>query len=230
MQVVLIIFVVLILVGIYLYVTIRDRKLLRTVTELHRGTTSEREFILMLLKSGIPAKAIFHDLYVAQRQGRYAQIDLIIATKVGLIVVEVKDYSGWIYGSGKQQQWTQVLAYGREKYRFYNPILQNNKHIVDLKKYIHLEAVPCFSVVVFFGNCRLKEVNFIPSNTYLVTSDRALEAINHIINNNRPFEYPNKREVAKLLRESVINGSRVDVQQRHVHNVTEMLGKNRIYD
>lgn len=230
MQIGIVIFGVIVLVGIYLYVTIRDRKLLRTVTELHRGTQSERELILMLLKSGIPAQSIFHDLYVSQSNGKYAQIDLIIATKVGLLVVEVKDYSGWIYGSGKQQQWTQVLAYGKQKYRFYNPILQNNKHIIDLKKYRHLEAIPCFSVVVFFGNCRLKEINFVPSNAYLVTSDRALDAINHIINNNRPFEYPNKREVAKLLRESVTNGSSPDIQKRHVLNVTEMLGKNRIFD
>lgn len=58
-----------------------------------------------------------------------SQIDVVVATNVGIIVFEVKDYSGWIYGNGNQQKWTQVLSHGREKYRFYNPILQNRSHI-----------------------------------------------------------------------------------------------------
>lgn len=93
----------------------KDRTLLRTVTDLSRGTWSERDLVLKLLKHGIPPLILFHDLYVKKRSGRFAQIDLVLPTKVGIIVFEVKDYSGWIFGKGYQNYWTQVLAYGEEK-------------------------------------------------------------------------------------------------------------------
>jgi hypothetical protein len=55
----------------------------------------------------------------------------------------IKDYSGWIFGKGNQTKWTQVLAYGREKYCFYNPIMQNNGHISALRKQLkQFEQIP----------------------------------------------------------------------------------------
>ena len=67
---------------------------------------------------------------------------------------------GMIFGSGNNTNWTQVLSYGRKKYKFYNPIKQNNNHIKELRKTLkQFEEVPFFSVIVFFGDCELKEVN-----------------------------------------------------------------------
>ncbi len=102
----------------------RNQNLLKSATGLHRGTRSERELVLKLLKNGVPSHAIYHDLYLQTRPGKYSQIDLVVTSEVGIIVFEVKDFAGWIFGSGNHTQWTQVLAYGRIKHRFYNPILQ----------------------------------------------------------------------------------------------------------
>ena len=98
--------------SIAVYRKLRDRILLRTVTESNRGTRSERDLVLKLLKYGVPAQTIFHDLYVKKPNGNYSQIDLVVVTKVGVIVFEVKDYKGWIFGDVNQTQWTQILAYG----------------------------------------------------------------------------------------------------------------------
>ncbi|MBI1341917.1 MAG: hypothetical protein GC171_03170 [Terrimonas sp.] len=76
------------------------------------------------------------------------QIDHIIIRKTGIFVIETKNYSGQIYGRDNQKEWTQVLAYGREKHRFYNPILQNKSHIYALSKIVHRKD--CFiSIIVF---------------------------------------------------------------------------------
>ena len=53
----------------------RNAKLLATVTCPSRGTKAEKDLILKLLKSGILAGAIFHDLYVRKRSGDFSQID-----------------------------------------------------------------------------------------------------------------------------------------------------------
>lgn len=95
----------------------KNMALLRTVTDTNRGTWSERKLILKLLKHNIPAITIYHDLYVERYNGQYSQIDAVVVTKAGIIVFEVKDYSGWIFGKGYQNYWTQVLAYGKENYR-----------------------------------------------------------------------------------------------------------------
>ena len=97
----------------------RERELISSVTSLDRGTSSERSLILRLLKKDFPSVTIYHDLIIKKDNGDFSQIDLVLVTSEGIIVIEVKDYSGWIYGSGNNTNWTKVLSYGRKKYKFY---------------------------------------------------------------------------------------------------------------
>jgi hypothetical protein len=209
----------------------RNKELLETVTRSNRGTATERVLVLNLLKNGIPAQTIFHDLYVRKPNGIYSQIDLVVVTSVGVIVFEVKELSGWIFGNGNHSQWTQVLAYGKEKFRFYNPIMQNNNHIQILKKQLkQFEKIPFFSIVVFYGDCVLKEVNFIPNGTFLVKWDRVIEVMKKITNENILAPYTNKREVVNLLKSAVLNGENEEIIKQHIKNIKDMLGKERIFD
>lgn len=153
---IILVFILLSIAVILVYTEIKDRKLLKTVTSLNRGRSSERKMVLKILKSGIKPTAIFHDIYLNNGNDRYSQIDLVVATKVGIVVFEIKEYSGWIFGNENQINWTQILAYGRQKYKFYNPILQNKKHVEDLKKFYHFEDIPIFSMIVFLANANLK--------------------------------------------------------------------------
>ncbi|MDR1006402.1 MAG: NERD domain-containing protein [Bacteroidales bacterium] len=207
-----------------------DRKLLETVTNLDRGTNAERDMVLKFLKHGIASQTIFHDLYLKKYNGNFSQIDLVVATKVGIIVFEIKDYSGWIFGNGYHSQWTQILAYGKQKYRFYNPIMQNNKHITELKKQLKQTNVPFFSVIVFYGDCVLKDISFVPDRTYIVKQTRVFDVIDFIMKNNIPAHYTNKIEVINILKEAVKNGESKDIRIQHIENINDMLGKDRIFD
>lgn len=230
MEILSIFFLLIFIVGaLFLYRKTRDAKLLKTVTELSRGTKSERDLVLKLLKFGIPAQTIFHDLYLQKYNGNFSQIDLVVPTKVGIIVFEIKDYSGWIFGTGRQPQWTKVLAYGKQKYRFYNPIMQNNKHIDDLRKQLN-ENVPFYSVVVFYGDCELKDISFVPEGTFIVKSKRVLEVMRIIMNENMPANYTDKHNVVRVLKESVKNGESKLTQSQHIENIRDMIGKDRIFD
>jgi len=222
---------VLLMLGIPIIRKIRDRKLLRSVTSPNRGTKSERDLILMLLKHGIPAQTIFHDLCVEKYNGHLSQIDVVVATTEGIIVFEVKDYSGWIYGNGNHSHWTKVLAYGKQKYRFYNPIKQNKNHIETLRRQLgQLDRIPFFSIIVFFGDCELKEINFVPEGTFLVKSSRIFEVLKLIKTNNEAAPYTNKREIVHLLRQAVANGGNVSNIGKHIENIHDMLGKDRIFE
>ncbi|HYF67819.1 MAG TPA: NERD domain-containing protein [Ohtaekwangia sp.] len=218
-------------IGFIIYEKVRDQRLLKSVTNKSRGTKSERDLVLMLIKYGISKQHIFHDLYVEKGEDEFSQTDLVILTKVGIIVFEVKDYSGWIYGNGNQSQWTKVLAYGKQKYLFYNPIRQNNTHISELRRQLYqFENIPFYSVIVFFGDCVLKNINFVPNGTFIVKSKRVLEAVRKILRDNQPYIYSNENEIIWILREAVTNGGNLKNQTHHSENIKDMLGTHRIFD
>ena len=207
----------------------RDRELISSVTSLNRGTNSELLLILQLLKNGFPSVTIYHDLIIKKENGQFSQIDLVLVTSEGIIVFEVKKYSGWIFGSGNNTNWTQVLSYGKKKYKFYNPIKQNNNHISELKKTLkQFENIPFFSVIIFFGDCELKEINYVPKGTYLVKSHRVFEVLN-LIKDEDYAQYTNKREVVDKLKELVSFGENVEHQKRHIENIKDMVGDDRIF-
>lgn len=216
--------IIILLVSYLIFTKIRDRKLLETVTKTNRGTYSERKLVLKLLKFGIPAQTIFHDLYVRNYTRNYSQIDLVVATKVGMLVFEIKDYSGWIYGSDSPK-WTQVLAYGKEKFKFYNPIMQNKKHIADLKKQLkQFENIPFYSIIVFYGNSVLKDFGHVPYGTFIIKPNSVRKLIKDILNKAEPAQYSDKREIVKILKEAVQNGESKEIQSQHIENIRNMFG------
>jgi hypothetical protein len=218
-------------IGYIVYGKIRNARLLQSVTNKTRGTKSERDLVLKLLKYGISKQNIFHDLFVEKQKNEFSQTDLVVVTKVGIIVFEVKDYSGWIFGNGNQSQWTKVLAYGKQKYLFYNPIMQNNTHIVELKRKLHqFENIPFYSLIVFYGDCELKDINFVPKGIYIAKSRRVLEVVRNILRDNEPITYSNETEVIRILREAVANGGNKINQIQHSENIKDMLGTHRIFD
>ena len=97
-----------------------------------QGLTKAEE-IFPKIKEKIVVKVGLFCGYIQKPNREYTQIDVAVATKAGIIVFEVKDYSGWIFGNEHQKYWTQILAFGKEKHRFYNPVMQNYGHIQAIR-------------------------------------------------------------------------------------------------
>jgi hypothetical protein len=112
-----------------------------------KGATGELRVKLSLGKDTPNEKYVINDLLL-YNDNKSHQIDHIIIKKTGVFVIETKNYSGRIYGQDNQKEWTQVLAYGKEKNRFYNPLLQNKSHIYALSKIIGRKDC-FFSIIVF---------------------------------------------------------------------------------
>lgn len=223
-------FVILILVFLRYYRKDHYRPL-RRVSGTYTGMNSEKALVHHLLKMGIPESLVFHDLYLKKENGKYSQSDVIAITHVGIIVFEVKDYSGWLFGRGHQQQWTQVLNYGKEKHRFYNPILQNNTHIEEWKrKYPEFQNIPFFSVIVFYGNCELKEITDVPANCYVANELALNDVMNRIFTQNTPIEIPHIENICAHFLEAVANGNNSEIRQQHIRNIQEMMSKERMYN
>ena len=210
---------------IEVYQYLRDQILLRRVTSLDRGTESERRLILKLLKMGIPASCIYHDLYLETSPGKYSQIDVAAVTASGIIVFEVKDYSGKIYGAGYSTYWAEYM--NGEKYKFYNPVMQNASHMRALRKEVwNLGRIPLFSVVVFFGDCKLKKVDAIPEGVRVVYSRHLRAAVSEILSGNSRASYFNRTQLDRVLHQAVENGDDEEIRNRHIENVRRLTRPN----
>ena len=94
------------------------------------------------------------NVYV-ENNGNYTEIDVIALTDKGIYVMESKNYKGWIYGRADDTNWTQCFKNG-EKYKFYNPVKQNEGHINKLSQYLGIERNKMFSFIIFSDLCTLK--------------------------------------------------------------------------
>lgn len=226
MHTALFLFLILCVGGILVWRHHKDTQLLETVTSRNRGEWSERKTILKLLKMGIDHRAIFHDCYIRKSNGTYSQVDLVVATSQGLLAFEIKDYSGWIFGHFRQKYWTQVLAYGKEKHRFYNPIMQNNGHIQAIRDNLpHNPNIPIYSIIVFFGSSTLKDVTIASDNDFLIYPNEIQHTVRSIMS--RPVaNFGNKHEIMDVLTEAVTNGTNPAIVSSQLMSASRA-GRNR---
>ncbi|MGI2853951.1 nuclease-related domain-containing protein [Shewanella algae] len=69
---------------------------------------------------------LYRNILLQTADGDETEIDLLLLTVNGILVIESKDYSGWIFADPYSKHWVQHLY--RSKCRFQNPLHQNYKH------------------------------------------------------------------------------------------------------
>ena len=105
--------------------------------------------------------------------------------------------------------------------------MQNAGHIEALKwKLSGIADVPFYSVIIFYGQCVLRNVSCIPAGTYIGYSEDIMSIIHFITENNPPVEYRDKRAVVNILKEAVNNGDDAGVVSQHIRNIRENVIKN----
>jgi restriction system protein len=118
----------------------------------NRGEASVRNIIVYNFKP--PNFHLLNNITIPFQDGT-TQIDHILISTKGVFVIETKNYSGWIFGNEKSDQWTQVLY--RIKSRFQNPIYQNYRHVKAIQPMLDfLPKEQIHSIVVFSGSAVFK--------------------------------------------------------------------------
>ncbi len=122
---------------------------LTTVNTFKPGAEAEKRISKLL--SGLCKRThthLFDNVTLKLKDGSTTQIDHVLVSQKGVLVVETKDYSGWIYGRYNAPKWTQVL-YGK-KSQFQNPTHQNYKHIQAIHEVLPTLPEKMISGVVVF--------------------------------------------------------------------------------
>lgn len=78
------------------------------------------------------------------------EIDHLVIGKFGVLVIETKSQSGYIYGRTDDKNLTQEI--GQYTYTFYNPLFQNKTHTDNVSYHLRkggFRNVPVYGIVVF---------------------------------------------------------------------------------
>ncbi len=122
---------------------------------------------------------ILRNVYVPKENGETTEIDVIFLCQKGILVIESKNYSGWIFGNEDDAQWTATLPDGTRNH-FYNPIKQNKSHMKWLGRYLNMMELPAFSIIAFSERCTLKKITVRSGRLYVVNRDMLKNAIRNI--------------------------------------------------
>ena len=117
---------------------------------------------------------ILRNVHIPTSENHSVEIDLLYITVKGIIVVESKNYAGYIFGNERNKNWTLTLYGGKnllgfkkvDKFHFYNPVWQNHTHIKCLKKYLEKD-IECLSVIVFSDRGDLNDVTWHSDDTVI---------------------------------------------------------------
>ncbi|MBI6119870.1 NERD domain-containing protein [Salegentibacter maritimus] len=105
-----------------------------------------------------------------------SQIDHIVICKSGIIVIETKNYKGWIHGHQNSEYWTQTIY--KYKKRLRNPIKQNWVHVFTIKKLLsEYNNIIYFPIIVFSGNGKLKNIT---SDIPVIYTNKLLRTIRKV--------------------------------------------------
>lgn len=161
---------------------------------------------------------VLKNIYVPYR-GKTSEIDLLMIHEKGIFVFESKNYSGWIFGSTDQLNWTQSLQNG-EKHRFYNPIRQNQTHIKALSEYLNMPTSSFTSYIVFSERCSLKSVPEDTDQVVIVRRPDMLKKLRSQLRSSANMYSP--EEMLQLVQklQPLTNKSEAEKQQ-HIEDIKE---------
>ncbi|MDD3106458.1 MAG: nuclease-related domain-containing protein [Bacilli bacterium] len=101
---------------------------------------------------------VLTNIYLDNKNTETTEIDVLAISSNGIYVFEMKNYAGYIYGSGNDQYWTQVLNRWA-KNRFYNPLKQNYAHTKAVEAHLEISGEQIVPIVVFSDRSKLSEIN-----------------------------------------------------------------------
>ena len=159
---------------------------------------------------------VLKNIYVPTN-GRTSEIDLLMIHEKGIFVFESKNYSGWIFGSADQLNWTQCLPNG-DKNRFYNPVRQNRTHIKALAKFLGKPMSEFTSFIVFSERCTLKNIPLDTNDTVIVRRPDMLKKLRTILRA-ASHKYSHEEIMALIARLKPLTNKNAAEKRQHIDDI-----------
>jgi hypothetical protein len=166
--------------------------------------------------------AVMTNVYLDGKNTETTEIDVIAVSTKGVYVFEVKNYGGYIYGSEKDEYWTQAFN-KHSKHKFYNPLRQNYAHTKAVEKHLGLVPEAIVPLVVFSDRSKLAKLSLSSKSNVFQTTD-AMRFVRRTEKKGpqRITEEEKKQSIVKLIERSNMPE---DVKMKHIQDVRNMVGE-----
>ena len=188
------------------------------------GTIGELELynLVKSFKFWFKGGKLLRNLYLVKSDNSTTEIDMIYISKKGIFVFESKNYNGCISGTETDDYWSVVYP-NNVVHKFYNPIKQNNGHILSLRSIVGWD-IPIYSIIVFSDNSRLNVQNSYNSSIFVVQRYEISRTLGYIWN--RMGSVVSKKEINRIYNQlyytTVVTEDR---KREHIKNVQEIQRK-----
>lgn len=200
----------------------------RFYNEPSDGEEFEEQVEKRLAKLEKAGGKVIRNCYLRWNNASTTQIDDILIFRSGIYVIECKDYSGWIFGDGSHENWTQTLPCGYDgdyvKTSFYNPVKQNQTHIKCIRQKLQNDSsIPIHNIVVFGDSCTFKAMEN-TCGAHVIKSGRLYETIYRIEQETGSVlsEADIERIYTRLMKDVEENP---DLEDEHIRNVERIMQK-----
>lgn len=148
------------------------------------------------------------------------QLDHIIVSNYGIFVIETKNHKGFIFGDTQSKVWTQTFK-GSGHFTFYNPVHQNEGHLINLSKQLGIDRNFMTGMIVFTN----PEANLVNVNCpFCFTVDKLYDAIlcydKQIWNDKQVLQVIQKIE--KINSNSYLKAKEHEEYVKHIKHVQEV--------
>jgi len=168
-------------------------------------------------------KLVLTNIYLDNVNTDLTEIDVLAVSEKGIYVFEMKNYSGYIYGSEKDKQWTQVFNKW-SKYKFYNPLRQNYAHCKAVENYLDVTKEEIIPITVFSNNSKLSKINIGVSHNVFQYRDAMKFVKNNERKGNNLISVQSKEKyLIDLLKKCNMSE---EVKLKHIEDVKELINQN----
>lgn len=174
------------------------------------------------LKRLVKEDEIYTNIYLPGLNTTHTELDLLVVSKKGLIVYEVKNYGGYIYGSKLDTYWTQVLNYF-SKHKFYNPLRQNYAHHKALENYLAIPFESVYPVVSFSNRSKLSKIQ-VDSTSPVMQTKKTIKYTKDILSHGPDiFSDDMLNEIKSRLNSAILKDQ--STKTNHVNEVSQLIQK-----
>lgn len=134
---------------------------------------NDGEFLIKTVLTQLNPKLykVYNDLLL-EYKGYTFQIDHLVVSRMGIFIIETKNYNAILKGSEFQTNWTHITY--KSKHQVYNPILQNHKHIESCCQLLNLDKSKFINLIALVGEAKL---DFVPQTCTFVNQYDILDTI-----------------------------------------------------
>lgn len=197
------------------------------------GFETEEKVHIELYKLDENFYKVINNVMIPSCNGKTSQIDTIIISTYGIFVIETKHREGNVVGSEDSEHWEcyygKVNGFKKKhpsmnlRKEFFNPIKQNNSHILALNALLkRFNDVPYYSIIVFNEEAQLH----VETLTHVIHISNLIDLLDNynvqVIN-----ELTVKEIYNEVLDNNILNVKAIEDHKEYVKNIQRK--KNRAF-